>query len=55
MRPTTGYVADATDCDDAAACVEASKFTGEPGTGPVILIGLSGNGFLDLPSYEKFL
>ena len=39
----------------AAACVEASKFTGEPGTGPVILIGLSGNGFLDLPSYEKFL
>ena len=22
---------------------------------PVILIGLSGNGFLDLPSYEKFL
>lgn len=39
----------------AAACVEASKFTGEPGTGPVVLIGLSGNGFLDLPSYEKFL
>ena len=38
----------------AAACDEARKHTGEPGTGPVILIGLSGNGFLDLPSYANF-
>ena len=39
----------------AAACAEAAKYDGEPGTGPVILIGLSGNGFLDLPSYAKFV
>lgn len=39
----------------AAACAEAAKYTGEPGTGPVILIGLSGNGFLDLPAYSNFL
>lgn len=39
----------------AAASTEAAKYTGEPGTGPVILIGLSGNGFLDLPSYAKFV
>lgn len=39
----------------AAAMTEAAKHTGAPGTGPVILIGLTGNGFLDLPSYGNFL
>lgn len=40
----------------AAAVKEARKHTeGEPGSGPVIVLGLSGNGFLDLPSYEKFV
>lgn len=38
----------------AAACDEAAKYTGEPGSGPAILIGLSGNGFLDLPAYSSF-
>lgn len=39
----------------AAACAEAAKYEGEPGSGPAILIGLSGNGFLDLPAYSKFI
>ncbi|MBV7295811.1 TrpB-like pyridoxal phosphate-dependent enzyme [Corynebacterium sp. TAE3-ERU12] len=39
----------------AAALTEARKHTGEPGTGPVILLGLSGNGFLDLPAYSQFI
>ncbi|WP_445228221.1 TrpB-like pyridoxal phosphate-dependent enzyme [Corynebacterium sp. H78] len=39
----------------AAAFEVAEQHKGAPGTGPVILVGLSGNGFLDLPSYEKFL
>lgn len=38
----------------AAAVEEARRHTGEPGSGPVILIGLSGNGFLDLPAYDQF-
>ncbi|WP_448852284.1 TrpB-like pyridoxal phosphate-dependent enzyme [Corynebacterium sp. 335C] len=28
--------------------------TGAPGSGPVIVVGLSGNGFLDLPAYAQF-
>ena len=39
----------------AGALAEARKHTGEPGSGPSIVIGLSGHGFLDLPAYESYV
>ena len=34
---------------------EARRHTGEAGTGPSIVIGLSGHGFLDMPAYEAYI
>ncbi|MCY1658624.1 MULTISPECIES: TrpB-like pyridoxal phosphate-dependent enzyme [Dietzia] len=39
----------------AGAMAKAREHTGEAGTGPSIVIGLSGHGFLDLPAYESFV
>ena len=39
----------------AGAFAEARRHTGEPGTGPAIVIGLSGHGFLDLPAFESYV
>ena len=39
----------------AGAIGKAREFTGEPGSGPSIVIGLSGHGFLDLPAYESYV
>jgi tryptophan synthase beta chain len=39
----------------AGAMAKAREHTGEAGTGPSIVIGLSGHGFLDLPAYESFI
>ena len=37
----------------AGALLEARKHQGTPGSGPSIVIGLSGHGLLDLPSYAQ--
>ena len=39
----------------AGAMAEARKHTGVAGTGPSIVVGLSGHGFLDLPAYQSFV
>lgn len=39
----------------AGALDKAREHTGPAGTGPSIVIGLSGHGFLDLPAYQSFV
>lgn len=39
----------------AGAFAEARQHTGEPGSGPAIVIGLSGHGLLDLPAFQSYV
>lgn len=50
-----GIVPAAESCHAVAAAVREAKAATEAGTSPAILIGLSGNGQLDLPAYADYL
>ena len=50
-----GIIPASESCHALAGAVEQARKATEDGSSPVILVGVSGNGQLDLPAYHEFI